>query len=223
MPRLLSLADVRQTAVSEAPPGYTLAMVGRVNLNRLGLISIVALLIAAPLFMLLTAPLGGPIDLLGGRVAISVGLLDVVVAFVVGALVLPVLHELIHGLAAQLVGARPVYGVALPVAAFCHFERFVTRGQYAFIIVAPLAAITLGGLALMPVAPDWLRGQLLLLMILNASGAVGDLAMLAQLTKVPRDALIADTAVGFEAYAPEPAISGSARDASSWPGRSSRR
>jgi hypothetical protein len=203
VPRLLRLADVRQTAADEAPPGYRLAMVGRVDLNRLGLISIGALLVAAPLFMLLTAPLGGPIDLLGGRVAVAVGLLDVLVAFVVGALLLPVLHELIHGLAAQAVGARPVYGVAPPIAAFCHFERFVTRGQYAVIVVAPLAVITLGGLALMPIAPDWLRGQLLLLMILNASGAVGDLAMLAQLPRAPRDALIADTAVGFEAYAPD--------------------
>jgi hypothetical protein len=42
-------------------------------------------------------------------------------------------------------------------------------------------------------------------MILNASGAVGDLAMLAQLPRAPRAALIADTALGFEAYAPEPA------------------
>ena len=85
---------------------------------------------------------GYEIDLLGGRVAVSVGPLDVVVAVVVGALVLPVLHELIHGLAAQLVGARPVYGIAPPVAAFCHFERFVTRGQYAAIIVAPLAVMS---------------------------------------------------------------------------------
>jgi hypothetical protein len=202
MPRLLRLSDVRQTAIADAPPGYRLALVGRLHLHALGLLSLIALIVAAPLFILISAPLGGPIDP-RGALALNIGPLDLLLSLIVAGVVLPVLHEAIHGLAALLVGGRPSFGIVLPVAAFCHFERFVSRAEYAFVLIAPLALLSIAGLALMPLTPAPLKGQLLLLLILNASGAVGDLAMLWRLRAAPPGALIADTATGFEAYRPD--------------------
>lgn len=201
MARLVRLSDVRRTAVAEAPPGYRLVMVGRLHLHALGWLSLVALVVAAPLFIIITAPLGGPIDP-RGALWLTFGPWDLLASLVAAGVVLPVIHELVHGLVALLVGGRPVFGVVLPVAAFCHFERFVSRWQYALVLLAPLVVISVAGVALMPVTPGWLTGQVLLVLILNASGAVGDLAMLWQLRRAPAGALIADTATGFEVYAP---------------------
>jgi hypothetical protein len=204
---LLRLADVRRTAIHEAPPGYRLVTTGKLDLDqdrgRLGFLSLVALLVAVPLFILATGPLGGPFDPLAGRpLRVQANPLDLLGVLLTALIVLPVVHELTHGLVAAMVGARPVYGIVPPVAAFCHFERFVTRPQYALILAAPLVVISVAGVALMPVIPAWLKGQVLVLLTLNASGAVGDLWMLNVLRTVPANALIADTAVGFEAYLP---------------------
>jgi hypothetical protein len=199
MPRLLRLADVRATAADAMPPGYRLAMRGTLDLDRdrgrLGGLSLLALAVALPLFVLLSAPLGGLETFADG-----LDLLELALVLLAAIVVLPIVHEAIHGAAATLVGGRPVYGLALPVAAFCHITRPVSRGQYALITAAPLVVITLAGLLLMPLAPVWLRLPLLALMTTNAAGAVGDLWLLIRLRGAPPAALIADIATGFEAY-----------------------
>ena len=202
--RLLRLKDVRATADGSQPPGYRLVARGRLNLVLLNLLSLVALPVALVLFATLTAPLGGPLDLAAirdGAFALpdGAGLLLMALATVV---VLPVVHELAHGLAVALVGGRPVYGIG-PGVAFCHFREFVRRGQYAAILLAPLVLISLAGTLAMPLLPPLLRGSLLALLVANAAGAVGDLALLARVARLPRAALIADTSEGFEAYGPE--------------------
>ena len=120
----------------------------------------------------------------------------------VAIVVLPVVHELVHGAVAALYGGRPVYGIG-PGVAFCHFREFVGTGAYAAILVAPLLVLSIVGVALMPITPGLLRGPLLAFLITNAAGAVGDIAALAQLFRLPAGALIADTSSGFEVYARE--------------------
>jgi hypothetical protein len=200
MPRLLRLSDVRATAEGAQPPGYRLRGRGHLNLGLLSVLSLVALPVALILFALITAPLGGPLGL-GGSFSIAFGPLDIVLVALAALVVLPVVHELIHGAVAALLGGRPVYGIG-PGVAFCHFREFVGKWPYAAIIVAPLLMISLGGVLLMPVTPALLRGPLLALMVTNASGAVGDLASLWQLIRFPGDILIADTNAGFEVYEP---------------------
>lgn len=206
--RLLRLKDVRATAEGLQPPGYRLVARGRLNLTLLSLLSLAAFPPALVLFAALTAPLGGPIDLaafLEGQVSIAAGpadLLGLPLVLLALVVVLPVFHELAHGLAVALVGGRPVYGIG-PGIAFCHFREFVRRGQYAAILLAPLVLISLAGTLAMPALPSLLRGPMLALLVANAAGAVGDLALLAQLARLPRAALIADTSQGFEVYAPE--------------------
>lgn len=207
MAQLLRLAEVRATAEGSQPPGYRLAARGHLNLGLLGLLSLLALPPAALAFALVTAPRGGPFDPRSGRSSLRTGPLDVALMVVAALLVLPVVHELIHGAVAALVGGRPVYGLG-PGVAFCHFREFIGRKQYAAILSAPLLVLSAGGIVTMPLLPPILRGPLLALLVSNASGAVGDLAALAQLVRLPRGALIADTREGFEAYLPELGVEG---------------
>lgn len=212
MPHLLRLSDVRATAVGEQPQGYRLRGRGHLNLGLLSVLSLVALPVALLVFALLTAPFGGPLRLGDGRIAIGFNVLDVLLVILAAAVVLPVVHELIHGLVAWLAGGKPVYGLG-PGVAFCHFREFVGKWTYVAILLAPLLVISLGGVALMPLTPAILRGPLLALLVTNASGAVGDLAALWQTIRLPNGTLIADTSEGFEAY--EPALAPAPADAAS--------
>ncbi len=200
MPRLLRLQDVRATAAGEQPVGYQLAGRGVLNIGVLSVISLLAFIPALLFFVLVTGPFGGPINLQQmGEIHVDlVGLLLFVMTVVV---ILPIVHELMHGAVAALLGARPVYGIG-PGIAFCHFREFVTKRAYAAILVAPLAVISIVGVALMPITPLILRGPLLGLLVTNAAGAVGDIAMLWQLRRLPADVLIADTNAGYEYYVP---------------------
>ena len=202
MPRLLRLSDVRATAEGQQPAGYRLLGRGHLKLGLLSVLSLVILIPATLLFALLTAPLGGPLELGHGPFSVRAGIIDIVLVALAAGVILPIVHELIHGLIAGLAGARPVYGIG-PGVAFCHFRELVGKWIYAAILAAPLALISVGGCLLMPLAPQILRGPLLALLITNASGAVGDLAALWQLRRLPADVLIADTNSGFEIYTRE--------------------
>jgi hypothetical protein len=200
MPRLLRLSEVRATAEGAQPAGYRLLRRGHLNLGVLSLLNLVILIPAFFLFALVTAPRGGPLDLREGF-RIRANFLDIVLVVLAAGAVLPVIHELVHGLIAALAGARPVYGIG-PGVAFCHFREFVGKGAYAAILAAPLLVISIAGIALMPFTPVILRGPLLAILVTNAAGAVGDIASLLQLASVPADARIADTSDGFEIYVP---------------------
>ena len=203
MPRLLRLSEVRATAEGEQPPGYRLLGKGHLNLGLLSVLCLVILIPATLFFAFLTAPLGGPLDLRGGSGGFQFGLADLLLLTLAAGVVLPVLHEAVHGAVAGAAGARPVYGIG-PGVAFCHFRELVSKRVYAAILVAPLLVISIVGVALMPITPLLLRGPLLALLVTNASGAIGDLAALWQLRGLPRDALIADTNSGFEIFTQAP-------------------
>jgi len=202
MPRLLRLSDVRATAEGQQPAGYRLLGRGHLNLVLLSVLSLVILVPATIIFAWLTAPLGGPMDLRGGSFSFRVGLIDIILLALAAGVVLPVVHELVHGSIAALAGAKPVYGIG-PGVAFCHFRELVGKWTYAAILAAPLVVISVVGCLIMPLTPLLLRGPLLALLITNASGAVGDLAALWQLRRLPADVLIADTNSGFEIYTRE--------------------
>jgi hypothetical protein len=115
------------------------------------------------------------------------------------AVVLPV-HEAVHAAVILGLGGRPRFGVKLPWALYCTAPgQLFTRGGYTAVALAPLLALTLAG-----GAATWLDPQagayLLLALAGNVSGAAGDLVAAWEMRRLPHDALIADTATGFEAY-----------------------
>jgi putative zincin peptidase len=116
------------------------------------------------------------------------------------ALVLP-LHEAAHAGAILALGGRPRFGLKLPLAAYCTApgQLFTIRG-YTFVALAPLVTLTLAGAVATWLWPD-VGACILFALAGNVSGAVGDLTTVARIHTLPPDALIADTATGFSAYA----------------------
>ena len=131
----------------------------------------------------------------------------VVIGLIVGNLVayaaiLP-LHEGVHALVILLLGGRPTFGLKLPLAAYCTAPgQLFTRDGYAAVALAPLVLLSLAGIVLIWLAPN-VAAYTLFGLAGNVSGAVGDLAAARRTLALPPDALIADTATGFSAYAVE--------------------
>ncbi len=125
-------------------------------------------------------------------------------ANVLAYLVVLGLHEGIHGLVFAAMGGRPTFGARLPLALYCGApNQLFTRSAYLAVGLAPLVVISLGGIALMALAPT-VAPFLQLGLIGNFSGAAGDLWAARVLLRQPPSALIQDTATGFEVYELEP-------------------
>ena len=117
-----------------------------------------------------------------------------------------VLHEGIHGLIFALMGGRPRFGARLPLALYCGApNQLFTRNAYLAVGLAPLVLISLGGIALIVLAPT-IAPFVQLGLIGNFSGAAGDLWAARILLRQPPRMLIQDTTTGFEVYELEPGV-----------------
>jgi hypothetical protein len=76
------------------------------------------------------------------------------------------------------------------------------RNQYAVVGLAPLVLMTLAGLALLPVIPVWAIPSLLFVVVTNAAGAVGDIAVVGWLLLQPRATLVNDIGDAVTLYRP---------------------
>jgi hypothetical protein len=113
------------------------------------------------------------------------------------------LHELAHGVFFWLfTGERPKFGLTIWYAYAGAPEWYLPRGQYLIVGLAPLVLITLGGLLLVLSGPfDGILAALFVIVI-NAAGAVGDMAVTAWvLLRSPR-VLVNDTGDTFSLYEP---------------------
>lgn len=117
--------------------------------------------------------------------------------------VMVLLHEGVHGLFFWLAtGARPKFGFRGAYAYACAPDWYLPRGPYLWISLSPLVVLTLLGLALVRVLPLSVLPVLLLLMVLNASGAVGDLAVFFWLLGKPAGSLANDRGDAVSLYTP---------------------
>ena len=124
--------------------------------------------------------------------------------FLLLALVVAVtlLHEVIHGVVAAALGARPAFGVG-PGIAYTTFLEPMNHAAYLSVGLAPLLFISVAAVA---AALVWsaAAGWLITAAIVNASGAIGDLWMAYRIIRSPRGARFYDLADGFAVLAPEP-------------------
>jgi hypothetical protein len=116
-------------------------------------------------------------------------------------IVLP-LHEWIHGQAIRWAGHRPRYGMMLSKGALyaTSDSALFPRGAFLVIALAPLAVITLAGMALILVLPDTLGYYVALAVAFNAGSAIGDLWMAAVVWRYPASALVRDEADSIRIY-----------------------
>lgn len=116
-----------------------------------------------------------------------------------------VIHELVHGAAMLMFGAKPQFGVAmiqrvLPVAYCTSPGHWFTRGQFMVVSLAPVVGMSIVGIALMPI------GNLAALMVvplaINLGGGIGDLWFAGMLLRRPKDIMIEDLRDGLRFHEP---------------------
>jgi hypothetical protein len=113
------------------------------------------------------------------------------------------LHEAIHGLFFWLfTRERPFFGLKTFYAYAAAPDWYIPRGPYLVVGLAPLVVITLLGMALVPVAPPLLLAAVLLVVVANAAGAVGDIAVVGWLLLQRRPTLVCDKGDAITIYQP---------------------
>lgn len=123
--------------------------------------------------------------------------------FVLVAIVMMVVHEAFHGVCFWFfTRARPKFGFKGYYAYAAAPDWFLPKGQYLVTGLAPLIGITLICVVLMFFVPlSWIS-PLIWMLVLNTSGAVGDLWMVWLLLRSPKDVLARDIGDMIEFYAP---------------------
>jgi hypothetical protein len=189
------IGDPPRTSAPEIP-GYVLVAHERFNMGHGAIAGFV--LIPVWTFVLVAA-----IGALGGRTdyAAALTIPNLLLGALIALALVPVLHEVVHGLVAILLGARPSYGIG-PGFAYTTFREPMGRAAYLTVGLAPLVVLSAAGVAL---AARWDTGAgwCLFFAVVNASGAVGDLWMSWRIVRQPRGARYVDLADGFAVLLPE--------------------
>jgi hypothetical protein len=130
--------------------------------------------------------------------------MQIALSLLIAVVLLIVIHEGIHGLFFYLfTGRRPRFGFKILYAYAASPEGvYITRGQYFLVGLSPLVIMTIIGLCLIPILPLFTLPSLVFILILNTSGSVGDIVMMAWLLRQPKDALIRDTGIMVTAFGP---------------------
>ena len=114
-----------------------------------------------------------------------------------------VVHEAFHGIFFwHYTGTRPKFGFRGAYAFAAAPDWYLTRDQYLVTGLAPLVGITVIGILLLALVPVRWVPLLMLVVALNAAGAVGDLWVAYWLVRCPPDALGNDQGDVTSLYVP---------------------
>jgi hypothetical protein len=114
------------------------------------------------------------------------GIVQAILAVVAVTVAMIVLHEAVHGVGFwYFTRTMPKFAFKGVYAYAAAPDWFLPRGQYLLVALAPLVVLSLLGAALMLVVPPSGFIMLLLFLVSNASGAVGDLWVAAWLLRQP--------------------------------------
>lgn len=196
----------------QLPPHYAVAGTLDLSRNRWALIgltmgSIAAFFLFGWLALALLAALRPDL----GSVSFQVGagnLLPFLLGFVALLGMTVIVHEAIHGLFFWLfTRERPRFGFKGLYAYAAAPEWYLPRQQHLIVTLAPLVVITAIGLLWVWLAPVAVVIPLLLVVVLNAAGAVGDLVTAVWLLAQPATTLVRDSGDAITLYRPPPTLS----------------
>lgn len=194
-------------ATSALPAGYSER--GGISLKDNRRLLILLNLIGIPwaalcaVFFIFMASVYGSLPGSGSATLTTTTLVVGVIALVVVVVVTLVLHELTHGVFFWLfTRARPRFGFKGFYAYAAAPGWYIPRGRFLLIGLAPLILLTALGLLILPLMPFPASLLLLIALFVNATGAIGDLYLVARLIAAPRDALIEDQGEGIRWFSP---------------------
>jgi hypothetical protein len=117
-----------------------------------------------------------------------------------------VLHELIHGAFISKYGGKPSYGAGIAYFILPYFyattKTIFPRNQFIVIAIAPLVVISLAGIGIMAAFPS-IAHWMFIPLVINASGAVGDLWVTRNVLRYPKHVLLEDRKNGLIIYGKE--------------------
>jgi hypothetical protein len=114
-----------------------------------------------------------------------------------------VLHEGLHGLLFWIItGHFPKFGFRGFYAYASAPEWYIPRGAYVLIALTPVVLITVMGMAAVTIVPLNLVPGVLLLVSMNAAGALGDIITAIWLAGKPAGILVYDYGDGVRIYGP---------------------
>jgi hypothetical protein len=183
---------------------------GRLDLGRnklmailLNVVALFATLGFAFVFLRLAAWFRGAAAPRWGELTFTgTGALWAVLEVLVLSVVTVVVHELLHAVGFRAyTGERATFGFKGLYAYAGAPDWYLPRNQHLVTLLLPFVTITVVGTLLLAVMPAPLLSETVLVLILNAAGAVGDLVALVWLLTKPRHALINDYGDGLVVFA----------------------
>jgi hypothetical protein len=121
--------------------------------------------------------------------------------FVIVIVVMLFVHEGFHGLCFWIfTQTRPLFAFKGAYAYAAAPEWYLPKTQYLITGLAPLVGITVICIALIFVLPVWWMSPLVWMLVLNTSGACGDLWMVYWLLRSPADVMSRDKGDVLEFY-----------------------
>jgi hypothetical protein len=197
-----------QQSVQQLPEGYhldaTLDLAKRKGLAiLLNLLAAASVIPYSLLFFTLALRLR-PSDAPAGLEVQIAGIGDLVTGIarlLLISVVVLLLHEAVHGLCFRLyTGVWGTFAFKGLYAYAAAPDWYLPRSQYLVTALAPYIGLSLLGVVLLPVMPRVVLGDLLLFLVFNAAGAMGDLAAVAWLLSKPRDAYLKDQGDALAIY-----------------------
>ncbi len=166
----------------------------------LNLAALPLLLLFYWLFQLAAAALRPAYALAGGTFTGADALKGLLILIAIYCVMI-VVHELIHGFFFWLfTRQRPLFGFKGLYAYAAAPEWYIPRNQYVFVGLGPFVLISLLALLLIGFFPIAAIHYLVITAALNASGAVGDLFVVAWILRYPPEALLRDSGDAFEVF-----------------------
>lgn len=118
----------------------------------------------------------------------------------VGTVVYPVLHELVHGVCMKYFGSQTVKYGFTGLYAYAGSQDYFEKRAYLIIAMAPVVVWGIVLLFISAVVDIQYFWGIYFIQIANLSGAAGDLYVTHRFSKLPGDILIQDTGVSMVVY-----------------------
>ena len=131
------------------------------------------------------------------------GVLVLLAGNLLGAILLILVHELVHGLFFYYyTRARPKFGLRLFYAYAAAPGWYLPRSNYFIVALAPFVLITVLGLLVMPIIPLVIAPAFIFGLTMNAAGSVGDFAVVGWLLRQPAKLLVEDVGDSVNVFGP---------------------
>jgi hypothetical protein len=116
-----------------------------------------------------------------------------ILGLILGLTITTILHELVHGISFWIITHQlPRFGFRGAYAFAAAPGWYIPRNAYFIIGAAPLVILSILGIIFVPIIPSRLLYTWLFCLLVNASGAVGDVYVLGYIVRQPATAMVQD-------------------------------